>query len=172
MIADKYNEIISRFSSDLKWPMNGPIELRVSSLDAAEHISTENGKSPSRPVISIMASDSLSEKNGWDICIVVEITTLPISDSLNMFYSQMEEWILDTFTSNFARARPDWAKGGAYTSDGPWTNQAVLSYIRESFTLGRASDDNWQWQTTTLEKYDSKNIFQSIMTSQLFIRST
>ena len=171
MISEKYNELILEFDSHRKWPMNGPIEFRISSLDSSEYINTENGEDPARPVISSVSADRLSEENGWDICLMIEITTLPISDSLNEFYFLFEEWILYTFTGIFARARPEWSKGAAYTKDGPWTNQAVLRYIRESFTTGRTSDDDWQWETETLEKYDSKNIFQSAMTQQLFIKS-
>ena len=81
----------------------------------------------------------------------------------------MEQWLLETFNGDFARVRPEWSKGWAYTNNqGAWHSESFLQYIRQSFTTGHNSDDNWNWEVSTLAKYDSKNIFSSDLTENLF----
>ncbi len=67
---------------------------------------------------------------------------------------------------------PEWSKGWAYTSEGAWTNTAVMESIREMFTTCRSSDNNWNYEVATLAKYDKANLFTNPLLTTLFKPAT
>jgi hypothetical protein len=98
----------------------------------------------------------------------LDVLTLPGTPSSNDFYQELEEWILATYSGSFARVYPEWSKGWAYTSQGAWQNSAVLDSVRESFTTGRNSDNNWSFEAAELQKYDQRKLFYNPLLDALF----
>lgn len=166
-IADftaKFDAMLESYRQQDKYPINSPLEIRVTGLDSSDGM-----PGTARPTISGLATDDATIKNGWDVAVWFDVLTLPGTPYENDFYEEMEEWFLDRFKEPNAKVFPEWSKGWAYTgAAGPWNNSAFMQHIRDGFTKDRKTDDNWAWQKSTMEKYDAKGIFQGKLLNDLF----
>ena len=170
LFANKYNDMVLAYEEHDKFPINSPLEIRITGLDDSKYVPTDGYSDAGRPFLSALASDAVSKRNNWDVALWLDVLTIPGTKHSNEFYAEMELWFLDTFKGQFARVRPEWSKGWAYTNEGPWNNERFLAHTRNSFDEGHDADDNWNWQIETLQKYDRKNIFTSPFNQQLFNR--
>ena len=163
-------KMLSDYQGRNEFPINAPLEIRVTDLDSPDHVPAAVGDSPGRPVISSLATDKLTEQNGWDVALWLDVLTLPGTKFSNQFFTELEAWFLKHFTGDKARVVPEWSKGWAYTPNGgPWTDPKFLEQIRETFTISRESNDNWHYQLTTLAKYDRHNLFLSPLLQKLLV---
>ncbi|RAM51620.1 MAG: FAD-linked oxidase [Hapalosiphonaceae cyanobacterium JJU2] len=168
--AEQFQKMLSDYQDKNEFPINAPLEVRVTNLDSPDNVPSVAGDSPDRPIISSLATDKLTKQNGWDVALWLDVLTLPGTKLSNQFFSELEAWFIGHFTGNKARIVPEWSKGWAYTpNDGPWTDPKFFERIRETFTVGRDSDDNWQYEVNTLAKYDRYNLFLSPLLKNLFV---
>jgi FAD/FMN-containing dehydrogenase len=153
-----------------EYPVNGPMEIRVTGLDRPDEVPSMTGGPAGRPVISSLSADAETEKNNWDVAVWFDVLTIPGTPNSNDFYAELEAWIISHFQAPAAKVVPEWSKGWAYTSaDGAWTSGAFMGKVREGFTQYREPDDNWDWELATLAKYDAQNLFFSPLNQQLFV---
>jgi hypothetical protein len=170
-IADfttQFETMLNDYNSQNKYPVNSPLEIRVTGLDSGDGMPSVTGGPAGRPVISSLATDAETVKNNWDVAVWFDVLTLPGTQYSLDFYSELEQWFLQHFTTPTAKVVPEWSKGWAYTAAGAWTNTSFINHIKQSFTTGRDADDNWVWETATLAKYDASNIYKSQLTEALF----
>lgn len=171
LFAVQYQSMLAACDARRQWPVNSPLEIRITSLDTPQHVPAAGGADPGRPVISSLSADAVSEAHGWDTALWLDVLTLPGTPYANDFYAEMEEWLLATFRAPFAEVLPEWSKGWAYVrGDGAWKNSAVIDGFRQTLSRDRATDDTWEWARATLARYDAKNLFQSPLTETLFGR--
>ena len=167
--ATQFTAMLAAFQKDGLWPINSPLEIRVTALDDPSKIGPASMQAAS-PVISSLSVDPVVRQNGWDVaCWFDVLTVIPNGDPQQAyeFYTQLEAWFFSHFGSGF-RVCPEWSKGWAYTSQGGWTDTTTIQTIRNTFTAGRAADDTWSWEVTTLAKYDAANLFFNPFLKQLF----
>jgi len=168
-VGMKFESMLQKFSSQKKWPINGPLEIRVTGLDKCEQLLKSFKDDFNRPVISALAYSRLDEEKGWDVALWVDVLTIPGTKHSNDFYRKFEQWLLKTFNDDNAKVYVEWSKGWAYTrKQGPWTSPEVIESIRQGFSDHRDDDDNLQWEKKTLEKYDSRNIYYSELNKAIF----
>ena len=87
--------------------------------------------------------------------------TIPGTPSSNEFYEAMETWAYSHYTGSYAAIRPEWSKGWAYTSAGPWTNSTMLSStIPAGVNVGQAQD-NFQVASAAFDTYDPHRVFSN-----------
>ena len=164
----QYRTMLARYQQDGKYPVNSAVEIRVTGLDNPQQVGGAPDEQVASPVISSLTQDETSIKNGWDVALWVDVLTFPNTPHSNEFYQELEEWILQRFTGAVGRVLPEWSKGWAYTSDGPWTNEQFMASIRQSFSNGRNANDNWNWEVATLQKYDRHGLFMNRFLTKLF----
>jgi hypothetical protein len=168
--AVQFSKMLADYQDNQLWPINSPLEIRVTGLDDPGKIVLPSGTASS-PVISALSTDPVTQQNGWDVaCWFDVLTVIPDGDPQKafQFYTELEAWFLAHFGSGF-RVNVEWSKGWAYTSaQGPWTSSTMLQNIREGFTTGRPADDNWAWEVQTLAKYDAAGLFTNPFLQQLF----
>ena len=162
----KFNEMLQTYADKQQYPVNAPLEIRITSLDDPRHVGAANAE---RPTISALSKDREDEENGWDVALWLDVLTLPGTPYSNQFFTDLEEWIEQNFSGSYAKAMPEWSKGWAYTDQGPWTNQQYMQTIRQMFTTGRSDQDDWNWEVATLQKYDQANLFSNALLDQLFL---
>lgn len=166
--AVKFEAMLSAYAQQDKYPINSPLEIRVTSLDSGDQVPGANG-TYDRPVISALSTDPESVANGWDVACWFDVLTLPGTAYSDEFYAELEDWFVSNYAS-YARVMPEWSKGWAYSNPGgAWTNPTFMEGIRNNLTVSRASNDNWAWEVATLAKYDASNIFQCPLTQTLFV---
>jgi len=167
----QFSKMLADFQNNTLWPINSPLEIRVTALDEPSKIVAPSGRTAMSPVISSLSVDPVVQENGWDVaCWFDVLTVIPDGDPQHAyeFYAQLESWFYSHFGNGF-RVCPEWSKGWAYTSgEGAWVNTAVIQAIRDTFTTGRPADDTWSWEINTLVKYDSANLFSNPFLSQVF----
>lgn len=156
-----YNNLLSAFQAKGQYPVNAPLEIRITGLDKPSDVAAVNAASPA---ISALNYDAEAIQNGWDVALWLDVLTLPNTPNSNAFYEQLEaalnanEW----FNGTNGRIRPEWSKGWAYTAaSGPWTNQAFMTQIKQTFT-------GWNTEVATLAKYDSNNLFTNPFLTAFF----
>jgi hypothetical protein len=164
----KYLELIDAYRQQGKYPINSPLEIRVTGLDDPSQVNVPAGQTAATPVLSSLTDDDVAKANGWDVALWLDVLTIPGTPDSNDFFTDLETWLLDRFKGSDGRVFPEWSKGWAYTSAGPWTSEAFMTHVREAFTTGRASNQTWAWQVATLKRYDQANLFGNALLDRLF----
>jgi hypothetical protein len=166
----QFQTLLGQFQNQGLYPINSPLEIRITALDDPSKIVAPGGTAQS-PVISALSVDPVVQQNGWDVAAWFDVlTVIPDGDPQKAFdfYTQLESWFESHFGSGF-RVMGEWSKGWAYTSDkGPWTNATFMQGIRDTLTTGRPADDTWAWEVATLAKYDASGLFFNPFLKQLF----
>lgn len=160
----KYEDLVEKYKEANSYPMNGPVEIRVTGLDNPEDSNIINAVpaalSAARPV------DAHPE---WDVAIWLDNLTMPDTpDSLN-FYNEMEEWVFSNYSGDYATVRVEWSKGWGYSSKDAWDNETVINdYIPNSLTNDITDGYDWNFARETLDKYDPFYLYSSPLTRKLF----
>ncbi len=119
-----------------QYPMNGPLEVRVTGLDGTSPAVMAPQLSPIRP---------RCDRPDWDVAVWLDVATMPGTPAANEFYRQTEAWIHANYAGVYAAARPEWSKGWGYTADrGACTNAAMLATtIPDAYRVGQLPGDGW-----------------------------
>ena len=166
--TSKFTAMLADYQKRDQYPINSPLEIRITSLDDPAKVAVKRGTTARSPVMSSLSYDEVAQRNGWDIALWLDVLTLPGTANADDFYLELETWVTQTFSGTRGRAIPEWSKGWAYTSAGAWQNQAFLQYVRDQFTTGRSADHDWQYEVKTLRTYDAHGLFTNPFLDQLF----
>ena len=169
-VTGQFSAMLDAFQKKDLWPINAPLEIRVTALDDPAKIVAPSGQTAQSPVISSLSVDPVVQQNGWDVaCWFDVLTVIPDGDPQQAyeFYTEFEAWFNAHFASGF-RVCPEWSKGWAYTAAGAWTDDTAIEAIRDTFTAGRPADETWAWDAATLARYDSGDLFVNDFVKSLF----
>ena len=160
VVSDFYAQYTSRlnyYAGLGQYPMNGPVEIRITGLDQPADVLTAGAQSPI--LSSVRPRPDHPE---WDVAVWLDMGTLPVTPGFSQFYADMESWIWSHYTGSYATVRPEWSKAWACTSSGPWTSAPVLaSTIPAAVSAGRASGDGWTAAVSILAGYDPDGVFSN-----------
>jgi FAD/FMN-containing dehydrogenase len=160
----QYSSLLSSYAAKGEYPMNGPIEIRVTGLDNPSDALVSGAQSP---ILSSLRPRP--DQPGWDTAVWLDMGTLPVTAGFSAFYADMEAWIWSHYTGSYACVRPEWSKAWACTSAAPWTSATILgSTIPAAVSAGQASDDGWSTAVSILTSYDPHSVFSSPFLDTLF----
>jgi FAD/FMN-containing dehydrogenase len=167
VVSDFYAQYTSRlnyYAGHGNYPMNGPIEIRVTGLDQPADALVPGAQSP---ILSSVRPRP--DQPAWDTAVWLDMGTLPVTAGFSQFYADMESWIWSHYTGSYATVRPEWSKAWGCTGSGPWTNAALLgSTIPAAVSAGQASGDGWSAAISILAGYDPGAVFSSPFLDTLF----
>jgi FAD/FMN-containing dehydrogenase len=167
VVSDFYTQYTSRlnyYAGLGQYPINGPVEIRVTGLDHPADALVTGAQSP---ILSSVRPRP--DKNGWDVAVWLDMGTLPVTAGFSQFYADMEAWIWSHYTGSYATVRPEWSKAWACTSSAPWTNSTILgSTIPAAVSAGQASGDGWSTAVSILTAYDPNGVFSNPFLDTLF----
>ena len=153
----QYTSRLNYYAGLGKYPMNGPVEIRITGLDQPADVLTAGARSPI--LSSVRPRPDHPE---WDVAVWLDMGTLPVTPGFSQFYADMESWIWSHYTGSYATVRPEWSKAWACTSSGPWTSAPVLaSTIPAAVSAGQASGDGWTTAVSILAGYDPGAVFSN-----------
>jgi len=161
----KFTSLLAAYQAKGLFPVNSPLEIRVTGLDDPSKVAAANAQSP---IISSLTYDDTAKTNGWDTALWLDVLTLPGTSGADDFYQELEAWVTSTFSGARARAIPEWSKGWGYTSNGAWQSTSYLAHVRELFTAGRPANRTWAHEAATLAAYDAHGLFSNAFLQQLF----
>ena len=161
----QYTTLLDTYQAAGKFPMNGPVEIRITGLDNPADSSVAGAQSP---ILSSVRPRP--DEAGWDVAVWLDMGTLPVTAGFSDFYAEMESWIWSHYTGSYAAVRPEWSKAWACTSTAPWTNTTILgTSIPAAVSAGQASDDGWSTAVSLLTTtYDPNGVFSNPFLDTLF----
>jgi len=167
----KVSALLTAYASSSKWPINGPIEIRLTGLDDPSTVVVGHGMSAQSPTASSLVFDSLCTKNGWDVAVWFNVLTFPGTSSSDEFYTELESWLQERFSGDRGRLMPEWSKGWGYTkSEGAWTNEEFLETVRQALATAHHTSA-WDFYVQTMSKYDRYNLFTNSLLKRLASQS-
>lgn len=168
--AQQFETMLASYAAKGQYPVNSPLEIRVTGLDDTTNVYAPTGSTAPSPLISSLTYDSVAQANGYDCAVWFDVLTLPDTPYSNNFYAELEDWFEKRFTAPAARLFPEWSKGWAYTvAGGGWTDPTFLALMRTNFTTGRSATTNWNAVVATYKKYDRANLFANDFLDRLFV---
>ena len=149
-----------------EYPMNCPVEIRVTGMDRPEDCLV-----PGAQVPLLSAARPWPTHPEWDCVIFFNILSVPGTPVAPRYYAELEEWFYANYDS-YAGVRVEWSKGWAYTDAGPYTNEATLgTRIPESFTQGMPAGEDFRAAVDLLDRMDPHRVFCTKFLDRLMPRS-
>jgi FAD/FMN-containing dehydrogenase len=160
VVSDFYAQYTSRlnyYAGLGQYPMNGPVEIRITGLDHPADALVTGAQSP---ILSSVRPRP--DRPDWDVAVWLDMGCLPVTPGFSGFYADMESWIWSHYTGSYAAVRPEWSKAWACTSSAPWTNTTILgSTIPAAVSAGQASGDGWSTAVSVLTAHDPNGVFSN-----------
>jgi hypothetical protein len=156
-----YAGMVRRCQDRGEYPMNGPMEIRVTGLDQASEVCWPAALEP-----QLSSLRPRPDRPAWDCAVWINTLTFPGTPGENAFKAELEAWILEHHSGPEAGVRVEWAKGWGYTAAGAWSHAEMLAGggeggIPGSFGAGQAPGDGWDAALAALERMDPWRIFSN-----------
>ena len=149
---------VAAYQAAGNYPMNGPVEIRVTGLDNP----TDIGLAASIGGGQLSALRTRPDQPAWNVAVWFDILTIPGTPTADQFYRDTEQWMISNYTGSYAAVRPEWSKGWAYTTTAAWSDPTMLgTTIPNAYRAGQAVGDNWDTALATLDEYDPHRVFSS-----------
>ena len=153
----EYTAKLAAYQAQGLYPMNGPLEIRVTGLD-------ELGDCQVAGALGAQLSPlrTRPDQPAWDTAVWFDMTTIPITPGCHQFTGEMEAWIRGNYTGDYGAVHAEWSKEWANTPAGAWTDTTVMGTdIPASYTEGQAAGDGWAAAVATLDALDPAHVFSS-----------
>jgi FAD/FMN-containing dehydrogenase len=152
-----YQSQVAAYQAAGNYPMNGPVEIRVTGLDQSADIGLASAGAG-----QLSALRPRPDHPEWNVAVWFDILSIPGTPTADAFYRDTEQWMMSNYSGSYAMARPEWSKGWAYTSTAAWSDTTTLTAtIPNAYRAGQAAGDNWDTALATLDQHDPKRIFSS-----------
>ena len=157
-----YSSKLTQYQNLNKFPMNGPVEIRVTGLDNAQDSIVPNAQTA-----ALSAIKPCPDHPEWDCAVWFDILTLPGTPFAADFYTEIEGWMCSRYQGD-SLIRPEWSKGWGYTSTKAWDNTSYFEQeIPRVHAKGQPESLTIQAATKVLKKYDPKALFTSPLLDRL-----
>jgi len=162
----QYTHMMAGYQAGGRYPVNGPVEIRITGLDHAEDVGVAGAESP-----ALSALRPRKDHPEWDVAIWLDLLTFPGTPYANDFFREFELWAYQHYSGDYAGMRVEWSKGWGYGSEAAWTDPGVLgTRIPDSFRAGANSSEDWDWARERLERLDPHRVFSSALLDRLMPR--
>ena len=151
----KYLELMNAYADQGRYPINGPVEIRVTGLERPDEVERSESQPP-----GLSAVTPRDDHPEWDVAVWLDLLTVPETPDAGSFYRDLESWLFAQFSeTNNTSIRVEWSKGWGYTNDGPWTNdQVVNDLVPDSFRNGRPDSGDWDAMIAQMETFDPHGV--------------
>ncbi len=157
-----YRKRIAAHRARGRYPVNGPVYIRVTGLDQPSDVALPGAEAP-----TLSATAPRPDHPEWDVAVWLNVSTEPRTRGASRFFREIEEWTLQNYSGDYAAVRPEWSKGWAYTNEAAWSDEPALEAIREAHRAGRGTEDGWDWAVETLERHDPMHLFTTELHERL-----
>jgi len=155
--ATQVQAMMNAYQSEGEFPINGPIEIRVTGLDHPVDVGVPGAEAP---VLS--AVTPRPDHPEWDVAVWCGILTYAGTPSSFAFLRELETWVFENYSGSYATVRPEWSKGWAFSADAAWSDPTILgTTIPNAFRAGLPATANWDWALATLDTFDPFRIFSN-----------
>ncbi len=149
-----FSERIAAYRDAGRFPINGPVEIRVSGLDRPAHVEVAGAKPP--PLSSLVPSRG----SGWHAAVWFNVLSFPGTDHEYAFFRELERFLLDNYRGGHGLARPEWSKVWAFTRNAAFADDRLIGNgFPRRYRRGRPRHADWDWALRTLDRYDPHRVF-------------
>jgi FAD/FMN-containing dehydrogenase len=157
-----YERLVARYRGRDQYPMNGPVEIRVTGLDHAG-----DAGAGAQPTL-LSAVSPRADVPAWDVAVWLDILSFPGTPAADRAYRELERWVFSNYRPPYATVRPEWSKGWAYGANGAWTDRLTIAgAIPTAFRVARPPQRRWNAAVRTLNRLDPHGVFTSPLLSSL-----
>lgn len=142
-----YTSRLLAFAAQGRFPINGPVEIRVTGVDDPADVAVAGAQTPA---LSALRPDA--EHPAGQVAVWLDVLTLPGTADADAFYRELEQYLLTGYPST----RVEWSKGWAYTDQQSWSDPQVLDTAIPS-SFGAA----WDTAVSTLDRLDPAHVFSN-----------
>jgi FAD/FMN-containing dehydrogenase len=158
-----YAEIVADYQTAGAYPVNGPMEIRVTGLEVPSDVDVPGARSP-----QLAALRPRPDHPEWDVAVWFDVLTIPQTPLSDECYRAIEQWLFTNFDGTTAAVRPEWSKGWAYTSTSAWSDPTMLeATIPDALRTGQAPGDDWDSALAALDSNDPHRVFSNAFLAQL-----
>jgi hypothetical protein len=152
-----YESKVAAYQALGQYPMNGPVEIRVTGLDMPGDVNIDSPMSP-----PLSALRPRPDQPSWNVAVWFDILTMPGTPQSYQFYREVELWMFSHYVAPYAAVRPEWPKGWAYTESAAWADPTMLSTtIPAAINAGQNAGDSWNTALAALDAYDPHKVFSN-----------
>ncbi|MBV6697259.1 FAD-binding protein [Kitasatospora aureofaciens] len=151
--AAYYRQLLADYQARGEYPVNGAVEIRVTSLDDPAH----SGIPGARPPL-LSALRPRADRPEWDTAVWLDVLAFPGTPGLERFARDLEQWLLCTFDGTRAGLRVEWSKGWAYTADAAWSDPDLLGRVIPA-SLRDGGGPGWDEAVAVLNRHDPHRVF-------------
>lgn len=145
------------------FPVNGPVEIRCCGLDQPDDVLVESAGPP-----TISALRPRPDHAEWDTAVWLNVLAIPGTPGMWDFYREMEQWMVRNYSGSYASFRPEWSKGWAFTTSGPYTDpERIGRTIPDTYRVGYPAGDDWDSARAQLDELDPRRVFTNPFIDQL-----
>lgn len=160
VVSEYYAQLVTlREGYRARWdyPMNSCIEVRVNGLERPEDCGVPGARSPRLSPLRPVPGRPELDTGVW-----LNILTVLGTPKANDYFRDLERWMSQNYSGDYAQMRIEWSKGWAFTAAGPWTDETLLAEtIPESLSMGQAVDDGFRAAIEQLDALDPFRIFST-----------
>jgi hypothetical protein len=152
----QFESLVEQYASDGRYPANGPVEIRFTSVDRVAALGVSDALPP-----ALSVTNPICGQGSDDVVFWVDSLTFPGTSAVGEFYETLEGWLRNDWGPQFGTVvRPEWSKGWAYSASGPWTNVGTIAQLPCAYP-------DWSSAKSTLQKYDPAGLYTNPFLSQL-----
>jgi FAD/FMN-containing dehydrogenase len=155
--ATYFNGKLNTYKNQGKWPINGPVEIRVTGLDKQSEVDVPSAGAP-----TLSALRPRPDHPEWDVAVWLDILTIPGTPHANQFLREVEQWIYGNYTGSYASVRVEWSKGWGYSSSAAWADSGVVTgSVPASIDAGQPAGSRFADARASLNAADPHRVFSN-----------
>ncbi|MFD4182438.1 cholesterol oxidase substrate-binding domain-containing protein [Rhodococcus sp. NPDC058514] len=146
-----------------QYPINGPFEVRLCGLDDPSEMTVETSGPP-----TISALRPRPDHPEWDTAIWMNVVGVPGTPGQAAYFREMERFMRQNYSGDYATFRPEWAKGWAYTGESAFADgETIETAIPATFRAGVPAGDNWDSARAAFNAHDPHRVFSNPLLDRL-----
>ncbi|MCF2531105.1 cholesterol oxidase substrate-binding domain-containing protein [Yinghuangia soli] len=158
-----YKNALNTYAGQGRYPMNGPLEIRVTGLDNPADAQVSGAVPP-----TLSAVRNRPDHPEWDVAVWLDVLTVPGTPYSQQFYRETEQWVFANYSGAYAQVRPEWSKGWGYSGTAAWADGTMLSAtVPNQFRVGLPAGNNWDAAVAQLNQYDPHKVFSNSFLNSL-----
>jgi FAD/FMN-containing dehydrogenase len=143
----EYQRRVEAYRARGRYPINGAMQIRVTSVDRADDSLAPGAEAP-----ALSAIHPPADHPEWDTAVWFNLFTLPGTPGASTFYAELEAWAHANY-SGYASFRPEWSKSWAFTEAGQHTDREAIER-----TIPASYGDRWASARATFDRLDPHRV--------------
>lgn len=151
------HERMTYYASLGQYPVNMPFEVRLCRIDDQSEVLTDSAGAPNLSPVR-----PRPDRPDWDTAIWMNVVSIPGTAGLSAFFREMEQWMADRYSGDYATFRSEWSKGWAFDNEGGYRDAGFLGgTIPAMYREGLSSDEGWDAALAAFDRNDPHRVFSN-----------